>query len=370
MSKSAEIFLQAVATAVPRNGYSQAEALQFMKKLPLYGDKERRFLERVYAGTRISRRYSVISDYYKSPGEYEFFSRNDTLLPEPGPEKRNDVFIARSEELAVEAAGRLFREHPEFDPSTLTHVITVTCTGFSAPGFDYRLVRQLGLPQGIHRYHIGFMGCFAGFPALKLAHTICTADPAARVLIVDVELCTLHVQFKPDPDTMVANALFADGAAAALVSCDDTPGAGDRRFELIRFLSRIIPNSENEMTWKLGEKAFDMKLSAYVPRFIHSEIGEIVRTTLDGLGLDTDQVKVWAIHPGGRAILDRIADALSLGEQDLEESYAVLDEYGNMSSATIFFVLDKVLQTQKTGSVFAAAFGPGLTVESAYFKRV
>lgn len=335
-----------------------------MGRIPSYGPKEQRFLDRIYSGTMIDYRHSVIADYHREPREYTFFSQTPSLLPEPHVAQRNDLFVEHARELSREATERLLTESPEIDPESITHLITVTCTGFSAPGFDYHLITELGISPTVHRYHIGFMGCYAGFPALKLAHTICAAERTARVLIVDVELCSLHVQFKNEPDTMVANAIFADGAAAAVVSAE--PPSRGPALELRSFSTRVIPGSDEAMTWQLGTTAFDMRLSAYVPRLIEQNIADIVDRTMEPLGLSRSAVDLWAIHPGGRAILDRAAQSLALREGALDASFAVLRQYGNMSSATIFFVLQELLQREGRGTVFAAAFGPGLTVESAH----
>lgn len=380
------VWLQGIQTAVPPRRYSQTYARDFMKTTPLYGEKERRFLDRVYADTGIEYRHTVVPDYDRTSAEYQFFSRDPTMLPEPTPAQRNDLFIAHAAALTEEAArGLLF--NLSMDPGEITHLITVSCTGFSAPGFDLHLVRALGLNQGVFRYHLGFMGCFAAFPALRLAHTICSADPDARVLIADVELCTLHLQFKPDLETIVANAIFADGAAAALVSTGTGTNTGTStgtdaspdsntgrsptpRLALRSFNTRILPDSEEDMSWRLGEVAFDMRLSTYVPRIIQRDIGGILHDAIAAAGTRREDIALWAIHPGGRAILDRIGDALELTAEDLDTSASVLRDYGNMSSATIFFVLQRMLSGPREGPVFAAAFGPGLTVESAFLELV
>lgn len=367
MSRMHDVWLHGIGTAVPPRAYSQDVAREFMLGLQTYGEKERRFLNRIYRNTGIRERHSVIEDYGKSAGEYEFFAPNESLLPEPAVAERNDLFVHHAERLSHEAVEALRADCDGFQPAEVTHLITVTCTGFSAPGFDYSLVRRLGLPTTVHRYHIGFMGCYAGFTAMKLAHTICVAEPEAVVLIADVELCTIHFQFKPDPETMVANSLFADGAAAALVSARAPRSGG---YRLVGFFSRIIPESAQEMSWRLGNTAFDMTLSSYVPRLLHRDIGEIVRHATEAVGLSQDEVRLWAIHPGGRAILDRIADALGLDDGALADSFATFAAYGNMSSATIFFVLDRMRRSEQEGPVFAAAFGPGLTVESAALELI
>jgi predicted naringenin-chalcone synthase len=205
------------------------------------------------------------------------------------------------------------------------------------------------------------MGCYAALPALKLAADICRSRPQARVLVVDLELCSLHLQQKPDREIMVANALFADGAGAALVSAvrEDSTGSV---FSLERFATRTLPDTEQDMAWRLGSVAFEMRLSAYVPRLIESNLGPILVDLLQEAGLYREEITLWAI-------LDRAAGTLGLALEELWASYRVLREYGNMSSATLLFVLELLLAAQERGMVFAAAFGPGLTVESAILDK-
>lgn len=352
--------LHDIATAVPAYRYSQEEALQFMLDRFEGDAKTSRFLRKLYPATAIEQRYSVLPDFDCEPAERILYDRDAGFTPEPSTAKRNDVFVGESNRLAVAAAEKLLSQQPQFDRALITHVVTVTCTGFSAPGFDFHLIRSLGLSPKVHRVHVGFMGCFAAFPALKLARDICIANPDARVLIVDIEVCSLHFQQKRQLDVLVANALFADGAAAALVSAheDDAPG---RSFVLEEFHSLIIDESENDMAWILGETGFDMKLTSYVPALIEKNIGGVVSNLIQG---STDEIDIWAIHPGGRDILDRAADTLGIDRSELTPSYEVLRDFGNMSSVTIFFVLQKILADDRSGTVFAAAFGPGLTVES------
>lgn len=376
---TASVAIHGIATSVPETSHTQQFAVDLLQKLSVFSDKQRRFLRRLYQNTGIDKRHTVIDDYAKDPSEHTFYPKNDQLLPEPGLEARNNVFIRESNRLSEKAARSLFSNLPLFDRHNITDLITVTCTGFSAPGFDFHLVNALGLRRDIHRYHIAFMGCYAGFPAMRLARDICIANPGAHVLIVAVELCSLHFQQKTDLDFIIANSLFADGAAAALVGpASDTEQAQSEGGYLGRgaqllldgFMSRIIPGSEQDMAWKIGENAFDMRLSAYVPRFIEQNIRSIIDDLLRTADATFEDIDIWAIHPGGRAILDRTAAALDIPESSLINSYEVLREYGNMSSATIFFVLRRILENSESGTVFATAFGPGLTVESALFRKL
>jgi predicted naringenin-chalcone synthase len=368
MARSTDVFLHAIATGTPEHSYTQSFALEFL--LALQGDspKKRTFLERVYANTGIEKRHTVIDDYGKAPSDYTFYPKTPDMTPEPETWQRNDVFIRESNRLALSTAERLFEGQPSFERRLVTHLITVSCTGFSVPGFDLHLVKHLGLEKGVHRFHIGFMGCYAAFPAMKLARDICLAHPEARVLIVALELCTLHFQQTFNPETVVANAIFADGAAAALVSAqrEDSPGPA---FRMDGFSSYLIDDSEAEMAWRIGKHGFDMRLSMYVPRLIEANIREVVETLLTDTGVALGDIDRFAIHPGGRAILDKVAAELHLDPDALEVSYGVLRDFGNMSSATILFVLERILKAPDTGRVLAAAFGPGLTVESGILYK-
>jgi len=364
------VYITDIATAVPRKSYSQDLARRFITRLPRYTEEQKTFLNRVYEGTAIEKRHTVVEDYDKDPSEYEFYAQNAELEPEPGLEQRNDLFIQHARSLSIEAVRTLLDSRPGLDPHSITHLITVSCTGFSAPGFDFDIMQQIPLSSSLHRFHLGFMGCYAAFPAMKLAHSICTADPTARVLIVNVELCSLHLQLKAETDIMVANALFADGVTATLMSAEAGLTKGRNALALHGYASRVIDNSVGDMAWKIGSTAFDMRLSVYVPKFIQKNIGTVVDDLLLQVGHTRDDVQTWAIHPGGRAILDRTAKALELEDGALDNSFAVLREYGNMSSATIFFVLKRILEQGNAGLIFAAAFGPGLTVESAILEAV
>jgi predicted naringenin-chalcone synthase len=362
------VYLQAIATAVPEHVYTQEFAHRFLLSLPFYDEPTRRFLDRLYRDTGIQKRHTVIGDYGKDPAEFTFYPPSPDLRPEPGVEQRNDLFIREADALSLRVAEKLLAGLSRLDRSRISHLlITVSCTGFSAPGFDFHLQKSLGLSPGLHRFHLGFMGCFAALPALKLAADICRSRPEARVLVVVLELCSVHLQLKPDREVMVANSLFADGAGAALVSAQRGEGEG-AVFRLERFATRTIPESERDMAWRLGSVAFEMRLSAYVPRLIKRNIGPILEDLLREAGLDREQITLWAIHPGGRAILEGASAALGLAPEALWASSRVLREYGNMSSATLLFVLELLLAAPERGKVFAAAFGPGLTVESALLE--
>jgi len=363
----ATTYLHAIETTVPEVACPQERMLRFMKAIPSYSEEQREVLERIYRASAIEMRHTVVEDFLREVGEGDFFLRAGAQHPEPTLKERNELFARESRRLATAVTAKLMRVHG-IAPASITHLVTVSCTGFSAPGFDFHLVGDLGLSRDLHRFHIGFMGCFGAFPALKLAHSVCSSEPKARVLIVSVELCSLHFQLRPETDFLVSNSLFSDGCAAALVSSrrEDSPGA---RFVIDGFASRIIPDSESAMAWTIGEHAFDMRLSAYIPSLLETNITPLLDSLLASAGLGREDIRHWAIHPGGRKILDKLRGAIGLGSAALEDSYGVLRDFGNMSSATVLFVLRRILEHREPGRCFAAAFGPGLTAETALLTQ-
>jgi predicted naringenin-chalcone synthase len=275
--------------------------------------------------------------------------------------------------MSVEVARRAMGQCRGITSADVTHVITTTCTGFSSPGPDYHIVREVGMRPSTQRYALGFMGCYAALPALRMAWQFCQADPSAVVLVVSVELCSLHLHFEDGMDSLLANALFADGAAAAIVSARE-PCAGRSAYRLDSFASALIPGAEKDMAWRIGDKGFEITLSTYVPDVIGANIRSLIEPTLAASGLLVKDIGRWAVHPGGKAILDKVQNELQLTPGQTQASRDVLHRYGNMSSATSLFVLKELLDAgpleAADGRVCAIAFGPGLTVESAILGLV
>lgn len=363
------VWIHQIETEVPDTSYSQSYASQKMQEWT-GGEREKRLIRALYRKSGIDQRHSVITDF-DSESEAAFLQRgaNGKLL-EPGTARRNDIFRAAAGPLVTAAARRVIENCPDIAIHDITHVITVSCTGFYNPGPDYQLVTELGLPDATQRYHLGFMGCYAAFPALRMANQFCVADPAAVVLVVSLELCSLHLQLGGGEDSMLANSLFADGVAAALISAR-TPEAGQYGLEMGPFHSALIPSGKEDMAWSIGDKGFDIALSSYVPKIIGANVGSILENLLPTVNTRPSEIDIWAVHPGGKAIVEKVQQSLDLAPEQVSAAIQTLKDYGNMSSATILFVLKRILQqpAEARQKICAMAFGPGLTVEMALLEK-
>jgi predicted naringenin-chalcone synthase len=248
-------------------------------------------------------------------------------------------------------------------PEQITHLITVSCTGLSAPGLDLHLVKALSMKPTVFRTSINFMGCYAAIHGLKIAKMICDSTPNANVVLVCTELCTIHFQQSYSPDNAASSLLFADGSAALLVSnCMHTSEA----LSLDGFYSYIAEKGAPDMAWQLSSNGFLMTLSGYIPQLIGEDISALVNNALDHHRISKNDISHWCIHPGGKRILDVIGQKLQLTETDLSYSRDVLSRFGNMSSPTVLFVLKEMMYQKGAGPkrILGMAFGPGLTMET------
>lgn len=359
-------YISAIETALPDNCFSQETFTDFYLQ-STDEETERRKIRIVSRRSGIRERYSVIRDFGSQPRDFEFFAPNRSLLPEPDLSSRMQLYRKHAVALSVKA----IRKIKGFDQikKDITHLITVTCTGMFAPGNDIDLINELQLNPTVSRTGINFMGCNAAIIALRQADTICKADSSAQVLIVCIELCSIHFQKRYNDDYILSNLIFGDGAAAVLLS-GKAPAHQEHAIQVSRFDSIVAGNGYNDMAWQLSETGFIMNLSSYVS----SIIKENMQPLFDTIGLKPEEIHQWAIHPGGKKILDDVAAALNLHNNELSPSYDVLRNFGNMSSPTVLFVLKQVLEEQgkavKGHKVFAAAFGPGLSIETMQLQYV
>jgi len=359
--------LLGIATAVPEHVCTRDQSLAIAAQALQHEAEALAFAQRLITASGVEERHTVIADYGRPMAERTFFARTPDFLPEPTTRERNEIYRREAPALARQCAEAL---GPSSWRGRITHLLTASCTGFAAPGFDIDLVRALGLSARVHRAHLGFMGCYAGFSTLKLAQAICQSDPSALVLIVHVELCSLHIHFRRDAETLIANSLFADGAAAALVG-------SERHRDLLAgapiavrgFAAFLLPSGEEDMTWTIGNHGFHMTLSPRVPHLLRNHLRATFAALLQEQNAKRDQIRHWAIHPGGPAILDQAVKALGIDEADVTIAREVLRSYGNMSSSTLWFLLDRIRHEPKSGLVYACGFGPGLTVESALLEH-
>jgi predicted naringenin-chalcone synthase len=289
----------------------------------------------------------------------------------PDTKRRMDLYKVWAARLTTRAASDVLRSTGT-DPATITRLITVSCTGFSAPNFDYDLITSLGLPPRIKRTHVGFMGCAAALIGVNTVfEALQTGDgDGGKALLVAVELCSLHLQTEPTRDNILANMIFADGCGAALFAPDSESPAKAR---IIHTRSMLFPDSKKFMGWEIGNHGFEMMLSSELPELILNVAVPAARSILGEVGLRPEDIRSWALHPGGRAILDALQTGLGLSDDQAAPSRAVLLQNGNMSSASILFVLKELFsstQLQPHDWLCAIAFGPGLTMELTLFRGV
>lgn len=367
-SKTPATSLYGIGTAVGAHRLGQDRALAFASRVAeadagdpaLEGTLDR--LDRIYKASGIDSRHSVLADFCRDDAaDFAFFPKNWGLEPFPGTAARMRAYEAASVALAESAARRAL-EGAGVAPGEVTHLILTTCTGFFAPGPDILLMGRLGLSPGVKRTLIGFMGCYAGFNGLRAADDIVRAWPDAVVLQVSVELCSLHFQKGAAPDFQLANALFSDGAGAAVYAARASRdgGLGD----LAATQCRVSPDSLAQMSWRIGDCGFEMRLDRRIPASLREAAAPFVSRLLETADLQRSEVAGWAVHPGGRRIVEGVQESLSLEDAEVAASLEVLRGFGNMSSATIFFVLERALARSR-GPVAALGFGPGLTMEGA-----
>lgn len=364
--------LEAIATGNPSLRRAQSYAARFMQRVVSQPEALRRRLPQIYERSGIDYRFSCVEDYVREPEDWDFFPPDWSLRPEPTTGARNRKY----REAAVPLAERVAREALEragLAPEDVTHVIAVSCTGFFAPGLDVELVKRLGLSPHTRRAVIGFMGCYAAFNALRVADGFCRSHPDARVLLVCVELCTLHFQVSRTLESAVVNALFSDGAAAAVLAA--RPEAEARgRLAYAADHCLLDDDSMDHMTWDVGDTGFRMGLSSRVPGVLARRLPAFLDGLLEPHGLTPADVDFWAIHPGGRAIVEKARDVLGLSDEAVHDSLEVLRLHGNMSSPTILFVLKRFLDRLDDGADLrtgvATAFGPGLTLEGCLWRRI
>lgn len=324
----------------------------------LANERTRALFARMAQRAGIAHRYSTlgIAPPGSNAADSEGFYRRGQF---PSTAARMQRYDAAALPLAMRAVEQL----DIGDTAGITHLIVASCTGFAAPGLDLQIVDGLGLKSTVERTLVGFMGCYAAINALKLSRHIVRSEPKAKVLVLSLELCTLHLQETSDLEQVLSFLVFGDGCAAALISSEPTG------LELERFHAEMAPAMADQITWNIGDTGFDMYLSGQVPASLRHALTEGRERILDEAS--TDAFGLWAIHPGGRTVLDAVEAAFALPPEALSASREVLRRFGNMSSATVLFVLKTLLDhpQEKGARGCAMAFGPGLTAETMLFSQ-
>lgn len=357
--------LHSIGTATPAGTLSQDAAADFAQARCCTDERQRALLRRIYRNSDVERRGSVLLLPGNGVAGSEAF-----YPPAASPDDRGPTTAVRLRRYKEEAgplaaeACRAALADGAVDTAAITHLVTVSCTGLMSPGLDAELVRQLGLPSDVGRLNLGFMGCHGALNGLRTASALAQSSPDARVLLCCAELCSLHFRYGWEPQKIVANALFADGAGAALIGPEDD-GAG--HWHLVETASRLVSESD-AMTWQIGDHGFEMTLSREVPELIRASLGEWLDGWLARHGLSVGDVAHWAIHPGGPRIIQAVTECLSLPDEAGRASTAVLAEHGNMSSPTVLFILQRLQTQNATGPCVVMGFGPGLSLEAALLR--
>ena len=340
--------INAIATAVPAVECDASYHAWALRQLE--GRREASLLGRMMQRSGIASRYTVLPDAATQQAEGSFYA----AAAPPSTLDRMTAYAREAPELALEAIAQLG------DLGGITHMVVASCTGFTAPGLDQVIARRLGLAPTVERVVVGFLGCYAGVTAVRTAAHLVRSDPAARVLVVAVELCTLHLQPTDRLESLLAMGQFADGAAAAVVSAQG-PGLA-----LGEGLSLTLEDSHELITWTIGDTGFAMELSGEVPGRLAEALAQPEVADVVTAGRPVSAIEAWAVHPGGKSIVDAVERGLGLPPEKVAASRAVLHDYGNMSSATVLFVLDRMME-QRPATGIALAFGPGLAMEGLRF---
>jgi predicted naringenin-chalcone synthase len=349
-----------IGTALPRHRVRQSDAADAARAFSCETKEQERIFSAIFRLSGVETRHSVVLD---APGDDRAPRQSFYGPTSPTTWERMRTYEEHAGPLASEAAAAALAE-AGIEPERVSHLVTVSCSGFSSPGLDHGLIGGLGLSPGVARTHVGFMGCHGLLNGLRVARAFAEAEPSACVLLCAAELCSLHFQYGWDPDRMVANALFADGAAA-LVVLAGPEGHRASAYPVLAHGSTLLPDCADAMTWRIGDHGFVMTLSPRVPELIGAHVRPWLAGWLARHGEAIETVGSWAVHPGGPRILSVFGEAVGLDRAALAPSFGVLADHGNMSSPTVAFILDRLRAAGARRPCVAIGFGPGLAVEAA-----
>lgn len=362
-----QLALLGLGTAVPTHTMSQQEALELGKLVCCQTDEQVALLRVLYRRSGVQNRntclpHRIALDWAR-PSESD--SNVETLVS-AGPTTRERMqYYEEHAPLLAGLSARRAMDQAGVDPASIQHLITVSCTGFTAPGVDVHLMETLGLKRTVERTHVGFMGCHGAINGLRAARGLISAEPDRNALVCAVELCSLHYTFQWDPSRVVGNAIFADGSASMVLG---SATRAEQAWQLVGTGSCLFPESRDAIVWKVGDYGFEMGLSPRVPELIKEQLRPWLTAWLETRGLEISRVGSWAIHPGGPRVLTSVEEALGLDREDTAVSREVLAECGNMSSPTVLFLLDRLRRANAARPCVLLGFGPGLVAEAALFR--
>lgn len=359
------VHLLGIGTARPPYAVNQDRAVEMVKSFSLDSPELERLVPLIYQKSSVQQRGLVVLEQNGSnliPTK-TFSPIKDAEDQGPTTEERMNIYKREAPPLAIEAS-RNAMEQAQIRAAEIIHLITVSCTGFSAPGFDIALIKSLGLSNKVSRTHVGFMGCHGVFNAFRIAQALASQEKKGSVLISSVELCSIHMAYGADPAQIVANALFSDGASSAVLSSEKR---GKHKWRLRASGSYLFENSEHLMGWEIGNHGFRMNLSPEIPKMINAYLKGFLATWLIRQNLAISEIQSWAVHPGGPRILNAVHSALNLKPDALSSSRRILTNYGNMSSATVLYIVSDLIQNHSKLPCVALGFGPGLNLEIALF---
>ncbi len=397
--------IRGIGTAVPPHVMTQPAALAMFQDLTCVDQRQRRLAKVLFEKAAVEQRHTFVphqSAYrWCSPDpvptdqcDISYLSTAPEPIPalQPGASpglttgQRSKLYAHYAGKLAADSAGKAIQDSG-VSPASVTHLVTVSCTGFASPGPDIHLVKTLGLPATIQRTNVGFMGCHGSINGMRVALNIVKADPAAVVLMTSVELCSLHCRFQWDSEKIVGNALFGDGSASLVFTGDAvdsaSPAKGETCWQPIATGSVLIPDSEPALSWHVGDHGFEMVLTSDIGDHIRASLHRWLVEWLAEQGIDFERITCWGVHPGGPRILSAVQSSLGLTAEQLLTSTGVLREFGNMSSPTVLFILERFrrqIARQSTGPhgpdtdqrptnyCVLIAFGPGMMAEVALLK--
>jgi len=362
------LMIAGMGKALPPASIDQAEAARIATVLCCRSPEQETWLPTMYGHTGIDSRHISLGeplirdllDGTRDSGSV-YLPRDADDVTGPTTEQRMRIYRELSIPLALEASLQALQQST-LKAAEITHLVTVSCTGFFAPGIDYELIRGLNLRPTVQRTHVGFMGCHGAINGLRVAGAYAGADANARVLLCAIELSSVHYHYGWDPQKIIANAIFGDGAAAVV----GVPGTGGWTLDACG--SCLLPDSANAMTWTIGDHGFDMTLSKHVPGLIGRHLRPWLVEWLASQKLTLDEVKSWAVHPGGPRVLSAVEESLGLTPERTWASREVFAACGNISSPTVLFILDRLRQANAPRPAVALAFGPGLVGEAALFR--